>query len=156
MRILHTSDWHIGKRLDRFDRTAEFSDALDEVASIADERSVDLVLVSGDVFDRPFPPVESLRLGLDRLLRLADGRPVVVVAGNHDSPGLFEALAPLLAPQGVHLVGTIKRPDRGALLGPDELGVPVLVPEGPQFAAALGAALLGRQRFLKTVRSAAA
>lgn len=127
MRILHTSDWHIGKRLDRFDRTAEFSDALDEVASIADERSVDLVLVSGDVFDRPFPPVDSLRLGLDRLLRLADGRPVVVVAGNHDSPGLFEALAPLLAPQGVHLVGTIKRPDRGALLGPDELGVRAVV-----------------------------
>ncbi|MEX2101397.1 MAG: exonuclease subunit SbcD [Actinomycetota bacterium] len=127
MRILHTSDWHIGKRLDRFDRTEEFEQALDEVETIADEREVDLVLVSGDVFDRPIPPIEALRLGLDRLVRLAASRPVVAVAGNHDSPELFETLAPLLAPRGVHLVGRIKRPEAGGLLGPDVLGVPAVV-----------------------------
>lgn len=129
MKILHTSDWHIGRRLGRHDRTSEFREVLDEVARIADEREVDLVLVSGDVFDRPIPPVEALALGIEALLRLAARRPVVVVAGNHDSPDLFEALAPLLREQGrgVHLVGTIKRPDDGGLLGADVLGVDAVV-----------------------------
>ena len=123
MRILHTADWHIGKRLGRFDRLDEAEAALAEVARVADEREADLLLVSGDVFDRPTPPIEALSVGLRWLLRLAARRPVVAVAGNHDSPELFEALAPLLAPRGVHLVGTIKRPEEGGVLGPDELGV---------------------------------
>lgn len=127
MRILHTSDWHIGKRLGRYDRMEEFRQVLSEVEGIADDRAVDLVLVSGDVWDRPIPPVEALTLGLETLVRLAAKRPVVAVAGNHDSPDLFEALAPLLRPLGVHLVGEIKRPDEGGVLGPEELGVPAVV-----------------------------
>lgn len=129
MRILHTSDWHVGRRLGRHDRTQEFRDVLDEVVRIADDEAVDLVLVSGDVFDRPIPPVEALALGLRALLRLAERRPVVAVAGNHDSAELFDALAPLVRGQGagVHLVGAIRRPDEGGILGPDELGVPAAV-----------------------------
>jgi DNA repair protein SbcD/Mre11 len=129
MRILHTSDWHIGKRLGRHDRSAEVREVLDEVCGIADERDVDLVLVSGDVFDRPIPPVEALALGIETLVRLARRRPVVAVAGNHDSPDLFEALAPLLRGQGrgVHLVGRVKRPGEGGLLGPEVLGVDAVV-----------------------------
>ena len=127
MKILHTSDWHIGKRLGRHDRMGEFAEVLAEVEAIADERDVDLVLVSGDVWDRPMPPTDALHLGLQTLLRLAEGRPVVAVAGNHDSAGLFEALAPLLRPLGVFLIGDVKRPDQGALLGPDDLGVPAVV-----------------------------
>jgi exonuclease SbcD len=127
MRILHTSDWHIGKRLGRFDRLDEAESVLAQVERAADDRAADLVVVSGDVFDRPSPPTEALGVGLRWLLRLAAGRPVVAVAGNHDSPELFEALAPLLAPRGVHLVGAIKRPDAGGVLGPDDLGVPARV-----------------------------
>ncbi len=127
MRILHTSDWHIGRRLGRHDRTDETSEALDEVVRIAEEERVDLVVVSGDVFDRPVPPVEALSLGLGALLRLAADRPVVVVAGNHDSPELFDALAPLLRPRGVHAIGAIRSPDAGGLLGPDDLGVAAVV-----------------------------
>ena len=127
MKILHTSDWHIGKRLGRHDRMAEFHDVLSEVEAIADERAVDLVLVSGDIWDRPIPPMDALTLGLETLLRLAERRPVVAVAGNHDSAELFEALAPLVRPRGVHLIGDIRRPDDGGLLGPDELGVPVVL-----------------------------
>jgi len=122
MRILHTSDWHIGKRLGRHDRMDEFRDVLAEVEAIADERDADLVVVSGDVWDRPIPPMDALALGLQTLLRLADRRPVIAVAGNHDAPDLFEALAPLLRPRGVHLVGDIKRPDAGGVIGPDDLG----------------------------------
>ncbi len=127
MRILHTSDWHVGKRLGRHDRMDEFRKVLAEVERIADEREVDLVLVSGDVWDRPAPPMDALALGLQTLVRLGERRPVVVVAGNHDSPEFFETLAPLLRPRGVFLIGDIKRPDAGALLGPEELGVPAVV-----------------------------
>ena len=127
MKILHTSDWHVGKRLGRHDRMAEYADVLAEVEAIADANEVDLVLVSGDVWDRPVPPMDALALGLQTLLRLAERRPVVAVAGNHDSPELFEALAPLLRPRGVFLVGSIRRPDGGGILGPDDLGVPAAV-----------------------------
>ena len=61
MRILHTSDWHVGKKLGRYDRMDEYAAVLAEVADIADRESVDLVVVSGDVFDRPAPPVPALR-----------------------------------------------------------------------------------------------
>ena len=127
MRILHTSDWHVGKRLGRHDRMDEFREVLAEVERIADERDVDLVLVSGDVWDRPSPPMDALALGLQTLQRLGRRRPVVAVAGNHDSPELFETLAPLLRSHGVFLIGDVKRPDAGALLGPSELGVPAVV-----------------------------
>ena len=99
MRILHTADWHVGKKLSRFDRMDDHAAVLDEIVHIADAERVDLVLVAGDLFDRPFPPVEALRLVMDTLRRLAsDARPVVAIAGNHDSAELFELLASLVAP----------------------------------------------------------
>lgn len=130
MRILHTSDWHIGKRLGRHDRMDEHREAMAEVAGIADGEDAELVVHSGDLFDRPMPPVDALRAGLEGLVALAAAgdRPVVVVAGNHDSPELFEALAPFLAGFGVHLVGRIKRPDDGGVLSFD-------LPSGPAHVA---------------------
>ena len=118
MRILHTSDWHIGKRIGRFDRSEEHRRVIDEVVDIADREKVDLVIHSGDLFERPIPPIHALELGLDGLVRLTDGarRPVVAIAGNHDSPGLFETLARFLTGQNIHLVGEVKPPDRGAVL----------------------------------------
>lgn len=131
MKILHTSDWHLGKRLGRYDRSEEFAAVLAEVARIADEHAVDLVLVSGDVWDRPIPAMDALTTGLGALLGLAEARPVVAVAGNHDSPELFEALAPLLRPRDVFLVGDVKRPTEGGLIGPAELGAPAVVAAFP-------------------------
>lgn len=121
MRILHTSDWHVGKRIGRYDRSDEYRDVLAEVAAIADNEDVDLVLHSGDVFDRPTPSVDALQIALDGLLALSAGgdRPVVVIAGNHDSAGFFEALGPFLAGHGIHLVGDIKRPTEGGVLDVD-------------------------------------
>ena len=117
VRILHTSDWHIGKRLGRYDRAAETREALDEVLGIAEAEPVDLVIVSGDLWDRSAPPTDALGVGIEALIRLADGgrRPVVAIAGNHDSPELFEVLAPLVRPMGVHLIGQIKRPGDAVL-----------------------------------------
>lgn len=118
MRILHTSDWHVGKKLGPFDRMEEHRRAIDELVVIAERENVDLVVHSGDVFERPVPPMQALELGLDGLVRLTDGgrRPVVAIAGNHDSSALFETLARFLVSQNVHLVGEVKAPDRGAIL----------------------------------------
>lgn len=128
MRILHTSDWHVGKRLGRYDRIEEYREAIAEVVAIADDQAVDLVVVSGDLFDRPQPPVEALRVGFDGLARLATGgRPVVVVAGNHDSPEYFEALAPFLAHSNIHLSGAIKSPVRGGVLELETAAGPAVV-----------------------------
>lgn len=124
MKALHTSDWHVGKRIGRFDRSEEYVDVIEEVVGIAEAEAVDIVLHSGDLFDRPVPPVPSLRTALDGLVALSDGgrRPVVVIAGNHDSASLFETLAPFLAPNNVHLVGDIKRPESGGVLDLDTPG----------------------------------
>lgn len=129
MRILHTSDWHIGKRIGRYDRTDEYREALDQVQAIAEEHDVDLVVVSGDLFDRPTPPTEALGMAMEALRRLADDgrRPVVAIAGNHDSPELFEVLAPYLRPLGVHLVGDIRRPDQGGVIEVETAAGPAVV-----------------------------
>lgn len=118
VRALHTSDWHVGKRIGRYDRSDEYRDVIAEVASIADDEKVDIVLHSGDLFDRPTPSVEAMAIAFSGLVSLTGGgrRPVVVIAGNHDSPGFFEALAPFLRGQNIHLVGEIRRPDRGGVL----------------------------------------
>lgn len=118
MRVLHTSDWHIGKRIGRYDRSDEYVEVIAEVASVAREHDVDLVLHSGDLFDRPQPSVASLQIAFRGLVDLSDHgkRPVVVIAGNHDSPSLFEALAPFFEAHNIFLVGAIKRPDEGGVL----------------------------------------
>ena len=124
MRILHTSDWHVGKKLGRFDRMEEYERAIDEVVEIAERERVDLVVHSGDVFERPVPPIKALELGLEGLVRLTGGarRPVVAIAGNHDSPPLFEMLSKFLVAEKVHLVGEVKAPDAGAVLDLDTPG----------------------------------
>lgn len=129
MRFLHTSDWHLLKPIARHDRTEEYRDVLDEVVATAEVEGVDLVVHSGDLFDRAIPSPEAIHLALATLVRLADGgrRPVVVIAGNHDSPRLFEALAPVMLPLGVHLVGTARSPDLGGVLELDTPGGRVLV-----------------------------
>jgi DNA repair protein SbcD/Mre11 len=121
VRVLHTSDWHVGKKLGRYDRSDEFRDVIDEVVGVADDEAADLVLHSGDLFDRPLPPIDALNIALDGLVGLSRGgeRPVVVIAGNHDSPGFFDALAPFLRRVNIHLVGGIKRPDAGGVLDID-------------------------------------
>jgi exonuclease SbcD len=117
MRILHTADWHVGKRLGRIDRMNEYAQAIDEVVEIARDREVDLAIVAGDLLDRAMPPLDCIQLVIDALLRLADaaGR-VVAIPGNHDSAALFSLLAPLLAPRGVMLAPHIRRPDQGGVL----------------------------------------
>lgn len=117
MRILHTADWHVGKKLGRIDRRSEFEQVLDEVVAIAADQKVDLVVVAGDLLDRALAPLDCIALVVDALLRLAAaGGRVVAIPGNHDSAVLFELLAPLLEARGVHLVPRIRPADRGGVV----------------------------------------
>ena len=117
MRILHTGDWHIGKKLGRIDREAECEAVLDEVVGIANDEDVDAVLVAGDLFDRAAPPLPYLSLVLDALIRLAgENRRVAVIPGNHDSSELMRVLGPLLSGFGVTIVHKPLPPDNGGVV----------------------------------------
>jgi DNA repair protein SbcD/Mre11 len=114
---LHTADWHVGKRLGRIDRIDEARAALDEVIGIAEEQQVDLIAVTGDLFDRAGPPFASMGLVLNTLVSLAQtGAAVVVIPGNHDSAELFAVLEPHLAKSNVTIVPKPRRPEEGGIL----------------------------------------
>jgi len=108
MRLLHTSDWHLGRTLEGRSRQAEQEDFLDELGRLADEEKVDAVLVAGDVFDSVNPPAAAEQLFYDALDELAAGgrRAVVVIAGNHDSPERLVAASPLARRHGIALFGS--------------------------------------------------
>ncbi len=107
MKILHTADWHLGKRLDRFSRLEEQILIMDEIVQIADEQNVDLVLIAGDLFDNFNPSVETIELFYKTLKRLSlnGKRPVIAISGNHDSPSLIDAPDPLARECGIILIG---------------------------------------------------
>lgn len=107
MRILHTADWHLGKRLDFVSRLDEQKEVLDEICQIADEQKVDIVLIAGDLFDTFNPSVEATELLYNTLKRLtANGRrPVVAIAGNHDSPDRIDSADPLAKACGIIFIG---------------------------------------------------
>lgn len=116
MRILHTGDWHVGKKLGRIDRSDECERVLAELVQAAHTAEADLVVVAGDLFDRALPPFVSLRLVLTTLVDLAStGAKVVAIAGNHDSSDLFEVLAPYLEPVGISLVHKPLRAEQGGV-----------------------------------------
>lgn len=106
MNILHTSDWHIGKRLMDRERLPEQIAALDEIVRICDERNVELVLVAGDVFDTYMPSADAEEVFFRAVKRIAGkDRAVVVVSGNHDDGVRLAASAPLAAEEGIYLFG---------------------------------------------------
>ena len=107
MKILHTADWHLGKRLDNYSRIEEQIEVMNEICEIADEQNIDLVLVAGDLFDTFNPSVEAVELFYKTLKRLANNgqRPVIAIAGNHDSPDRIDAPDPLARECGIILIG---------------------------------------------------
>ncbi|WP_288443642.1 exonuclease subunit SbcD [uncultured Chryseobacterium sp.] len=107
MKILHTADWHLGKRLDRFSRLEEQVLVMNEIVQIADEQNVDMILIAGDLFDNFNPGVEAAELFYKTLKRLSlnGKRPVIAISGNHDSPSLINAPDPLARECGIILIG---------------------------------------------------
>lgn len=107
MKILHTADWHIGKRLERFSRLEEQRQVLQEIVAITEEEDPDLVIVAGDLFDTFNPGSDAQELLYRTLRDLArDGtRAVIAIAGNHDSPDRVVAPEVLARTHGILLCG---------------------------------------------------
>lgn len=107
MKILHTADWHLGKRLDSFYRLEEQKLVLNEICEIAEQHAIDAVIVAGDLFDAFNPPVEAIELLYKTLKRLTNkGKcPVIAIAGNHDSPTRIDSPDPLARECGILFMG---------------------------------------------------
>jgi exonuclease SbcD len=111
MRILHTSDWHIGKRLGKYDRLEEQAEVLDEIISLCESEKVELVLIAGDIFDTYTPSAEAEELFYKKVKKLAgENRSVLVISGNHDDGVRLSATAPLASDSGVYIVGNSRAP----------------------------------------------
>lgn len=127
MRLLHTSDWHVGKLMRGASRADEHRAVLAEMAAVAAAESVDLVLVAGDLFETSAPGPESEQVVYQGLLDLAAVAPVLVVAGNHDNARRLEAVAPLLTLGRVQVRTRVARPHDGGVVRIEAGGVPVQV-----------------------------
>jgi exonuclease SbcD len=118
MRIVHTSDWHLGHTLHDLSRRYEHAAFLDWLLGRLEALKADALIVAGDVFDTANPPADAqsdffgfLAEARRRMPRLG----IVVVGGNHDSASRLDAPEPILAALGVHVVGGLPRGDDGCL-----------------------------------------
>ena len=110
MKILHTSDWHIGKRLINRERLDEQTEVLDEIISVCENEEIELVVIAGDIFDTYTPSAEAERLFYSKIKRVAgENRAVVIISGNHDDGVRLSASAPLSEEQGIYIVGNERR-----------------------------------------------
>jgi exonuclease SbcD len=107
MKILHTSDWHLGKTLENISRIEEQRQFIDELCDIAEKEQIDLVLIAGDIFDTYNPSSAAEELFYEAIDRLNNKgqRSLVIIAGNHDSPDRLCAASPLAYKNGVILLG---------------------------------------------------
>ena len=118
MKLLHTSDWHVGKTIRGRSRAYEHRAVLDEIVSLANEHSVDLVLIAGDLFETAAPSAEAEGIVYRALLDLAaTGAEVAVIAGNHDNARKLKAICPVFEAAGrVHVLSEVVRPEDGGVL----------------------------------------
>jgi len=128
MRLLHTSDWHLGRSFHGASLLDEQAEALDRIVELAREAAVDLVVIAGDLYDRAIPPAEAVSLFTDTLARLRSaGIAVVAIAGNHDSHVRVSVYDPLLSALGVTIRGAVTRAAEPVLVQPATGGAAVAV-----------------------------
>ncbi len=97
MRLLHTSDWHLGAKLGRHDRMPDHLEAIRGLLKVAESARPDLILHTGDLFDALRPPYPALQTGVRALGRLSKIAPTLVLSGNHDSSALLQVIDELAA-----------------------------------------------------------
>lgn len=135
MRILHTSDWHIGRIFHGVDLLADQTRVLDAIAAVVAQRGVDVVVVPGDVYDRSIPSADAVAVcnrGFEAIR--AAGAVIVATSGNHDSPVRLGAGAAFAAAGGLHLMTRVSALDVPVVLDDDHgpvafYGIPYLEPE---------------------------
>jgi exonuclease SbcD len=125
VKILHTSDWHVGKVLKGQSRVEEQLAVLAEIVTVAEAERPDLVIIAGDLYDTASPTAETKKIvvrALTALRRHADA--VVVIAGNHDHGAEIDALRPWADGVGVTLRGTVTRAEDHVITGATADGEP--------------------------------
>lgn len=118
MRIIHTSDWHLGQTFYEYDRKMEHLQFLEWLKMQIQMQQIDVLLIAGDIFDSPNPSAESQRMFyafLRQVTMLRPGLQVVVIAGNHDSAARLEAPDPLLEEMNIKVRGVIWRDAAGGI-----------------------------------------
>src|SRR3954452_4546295 len=114
MKIVHTSDWHVGRRWKGIQRLDELEVVLDHLAAFIEEHSIDLVLHTGDVFESRNPPAEAEQLVNRFLVRVGRSRAhMLVIAGNHDDPLRLDARSLLTELVNVQILGRPRSASRG-------------------------------------------
>lgn len=128
MKILHTSDWHLGKKLNNWSRLEEQKEVLSEIIEICREEDPELIILSGDLYDSWNPPHEAIELLYRTLSRMSDGgrRIILALAGNHDAPEHVEAPDALARESAIFFLGYPGSQPADMEL---ESGVKVLFPE---------------------------
>lgn len=112
MRILHTSDWHIGKKLDGRPRFEEQKKVLSSLVGIVADNNVDIVCIAGDIYDTYMPSAESERLFFDVVSEITSaGAQIIVISGNHDDPLRLSASKNMIKCGGVYFAGAEKPSD---------------------------------------------
>jgi DNA repair protein SbcD/Mre11 len=117
VKLLHTSDWHVGKTLKGRSRLDEQREVLAEIIAVARREPLDAVLIAGDLYDSSAPSAAAQQMVVRALLALRrTGAEVIAIAGNHDHPATFDAYRPLMEVGGITLVGTVREPDNGGVV----------------------------------------
>ena len=109
MKIMHTGDWHIGKIVNQRHMTVDQEYILESLVKMIELEKPDVLVIAGDIYDRAVPPVEAVEL-LDRILSrilLELNTPVIMIAGNHDSPDRLGFGSQLLRDKGLHISGRL-------------------------------------------------
>lgn len=113
MKLLHTSDWHLGRTLCGKKRDDEFEEFLSWLVQTIDKQHIQVLIIAGDVFDNGTPSNRALSLYYGFLRQISDSpfcRHVIVIGGNHDSPSLLNAPKTLLQTLNIHIVGSSVHP----------------------------------------------
>ena len=107
LKFIHTSDWHLGRIFYNIRLTEDQAYALDQFIRLIRDESPDVVVIAGDIYDRSAPPIEAVQLLDETLSRIVLGLevPVIMIAGNHDSPERLSFGSSLMQAQGLHIIG---------------------------------------------------
>ena len=114
MKILHTSDWHLGQELYCFDRTEEHLSFLSQIENIVKVEQPDALVVSGDIYHNSTPSNSVMRMFSDALLKIANVNPqmkIIITAGNHDSSSRLEITRNIWQRLNVEVIGGIEKVD---------------------------------------------
>ena len=107
MKFIHTSDWHLGKRLEGYSRIEEQEQFCEDFIKLVNDNDIDMVIIAGDIYDTSNPPAQAEKLFYKTASKLANNgqRCVLVIAGNHDNPERLSAITPLAHEQGIIILG---------------------------------------------------